>query len=75
MNYQYLMDSSASQLGVFGPTEILRSYDTYQFNNYSRYLRSYDTYQFNNYSRYNAAQFDGHHKAEVRTTLPLSSTP
>ena len=60
MTYQYLMDSSASQLGVFGPTEILRSYDTYQFNNYSRY---------------NAAQFDGHHKAEVRTTLPLSSTP
>ena len=60
MNYQYLMDSSANQLGVFGPTEILRSYDTCQFNNYSRY---------------NAAQFDGHHKAEVRATLPLSSTP
>ena len=54
------MDSSASQLGVFGPTEILRSYDTYQFNNYSRY---------------NAALFDGHHKAKVRATLPLSSTP
>ena len=60
MNYQYLMDSSASQLGVFGPTEILRSYDTYQFNNYSRY---------------NAAQFDGHHKAGVCAPLPLSSTP
>ena len=59
MNYQYLMDSSASQLGVFGPTEILRSYDTYPFNN----------------SRYDAALFDEHHKAEVRATLPLSSTP
>jgi len=58
MNYQYLMDSSANQLGVFGPTEILRSYDN----------------KFNNYSRYYAAQFDGHHKAEVCATLPLSST-
>ena len=54
------MDSCACQLGVFSPTEILRSYDTYQFNNYSRY---------------DAAQFDEHHKAEVRATLPLSSTP
>ena len=31
MNYQYLMDTNANELGVFGPTEILRSYDTYQF--------------------------------------------
>ena len=53
MNYQYLMDSSASQLGVFGPTEILRSYDTYQFNNYDRY---------------DAAMIDERHKAEVRAT-------
>ena len=53
------MDSCANQLGVFGPTEILRSYDTYPFNN----------------SRYDAALFDEHHKAEVRATLPLSSTP
>ncbi len=53
MNYQHLMDNSAQQLGVFGPTEILRSYDTYQFNNYSRY---------------DAATFDPEHKTEVRDT-------
>ena len=53
MNYQYLMDTNANELGVFGPTEILRSYDTYQFNNYSRY---------------DAAMFDERHKAEVRAT-------
>lgn len=51
MNYQHLMDNSAMQLGVFGPTEILRSYDTYQFNNYDRY---------------DADSFDPVHKAEVR---------
>ncbi len=51
MNYQYLMDNSAQQLGVFGPTEILRSYDTYQFNNYERY---------------DAATFDPKHKADIR---------
>ncbi len=53
MNYQHLMDNNAMQLGVFGPTEILRSYDTYQFNNYDRY---------------DAASFDPVHKAEVRDT-------
>ena len=31
------MDSAAQQLGVFGPTEILYSYDTYQFSNYDCY--------------------------------------
>ena len=29
--------SCKRQLGIFGPTTILRSYDTYQFNDYSRY--------------------------------------
>ena len=51
MNYPILMDTSAQQLGVFGPTEILCSYDTYQFSNYDRY---------------DAATFDEDHKAEVR---------
>lgn len=36
-NYHILMDASAHQLGMFGPTEILYSFDTYQFNDYSRY--------------------------------------
>ena len=36
MNYQYLMDTNANELGVFGPTEILRSYDTYQFKSATR---------------------------------------
>jgi hypothetical protein len=45
------MDTSAQQLGVFGPTEILCSYDTYQFSNYERY---------------DAATFSEAHKAEVR---------
>lgn len=53
MNYDQLMDNSAEQLGVFGPTEILKSYDTYQFNNYDRY---------------DAATFSEAHKAEVRDT-------
>lgn len=53
MNYHILMDCSASQLGVFGPTEILCSYDTYQFPNYDRF---------------DAATFDESHKAEVRDT-------
>ncbi len=51
MNYQHLMDNNAHQLGVFGPTEILRCYDTYQFSDYDRY---------------DAAAFDSKHKAEVR---------
>ena len=53
MNYPILMDTSAKQLAVFGPTEILCSYDTYQFSNYDRY----DT-----------ATFSEAHKAEVRDT-------
>ena len=53
MNYHILMDTSAQQLGVFGPTEILYSYDTYQFSNYDRY---------------DAATFSEAHKAEVRAT-------
>ena len=53
MNYHILMDASAQQLGVFGPTEILCSYDTYQFPNYDRY---------------DAATFSETHKAEVRNT-------
>lgn len=36
-NYHILMDANARQLGMFGPTEILYSFDTYQFNDYSRY--------------------------------------
>ena len=53
MNYPILMDTSAKQLAVFGPTEILCSYDTYQFSNYDRY---------------DAATFSEAHKAEVRDT-------
>ncbi len=53
LNYPILMDTSAKQLGMFGPTEILCSYDTYQFNNYDRY---------------DAASFNEPHKAEVRDT-------
>ena len=51
MNYHILMDTAANQLGTFGPTEILCSYDTYQFPNYDRY---------------DAATFSEAHKAEVR---------
>ena len=57
MNYHILMDTSAQQLGAFGPTEILYSYNTYQFPNYDRY---------------DAATFSEAHKAEVRDTqFPL----
>lgn len=35
--YDILMDVNAQQLGMFGSTEILYSFDTYQFNDYSRY--------------------------------------
>ena len=51
--YDILMDMSARQLGMFGPAAILRSYDTYQFNDYSRY---------------DAAQIDAAHKAAVHET-------
>jgi len=53
LKYDVLMDTNAYQLGVFGPTEILCSLDTYQFNNYDRY---------------DAAAFDPEHKAQVRDT-------
>ena len=36
-NYHILVDTNAHQLGMFGPTEVLYSFDTYQFNDYSRY--------------------------------------
>ncbi len=52
-NYHILMDTQAQQLGLFGPTEILHCYDTYQFTNYDRY---------------DAAAFDEAHKAQVRDT-------
>ena len=51
--YDILMDSNAQQLGMFGPTEILYSFDTLQFNDYSRY----DT-----------AQIDAAHKQMVHDT-------
>lgn len=35
--YNVLMNNSAYQLGLFGPTEILCSYNTYQFSDYNRY--------------------------------------
>ncbi len=53
MNYPILMETGAQQLGMFGPTEVLRSFDTYQFSNYDRY---------------DAANFNEAHKAEVRNT-------
>ncbi len=51
--YDITMDVNASQLAMFGPTELLLSYDTYQFNDYSRY---------------DADQIDERHKASVRET-------
>ena len=36
-NYHILMDTNAHQLGMFGPSEVLYSFDTYQFHDYSRY--------------------------------------
>ena len=47
------MDTTARQLGMFGPTEILYSFDTYQFNYYSRY---------------DAAMLPEEHKARMRET-------
>ncbi|MBR0254910.1 MAG: hypothetical protein IJQ69_03210 [Bacteroidales bacterium] len=47
-SYHITMDVNASQLGMFGPTEIMLSYDTYQFADYSRY---------------DASQIDAAHKA------------
>lgn len=37
IGYDVLLEQSARQLGMFGPTQILLSMDTYQFNDYSRY--------------------------------------
>ena len=51
--YDILMDVNARQLGMFGPTEILYSFDTYQFNDYNRY---------------ETAAIDEHRKASVRDT-------
>lgn len=48
--YDTLLDTSAKQLGMFGPTEILCCYDTWQFTDYSRY---------------DAARFDVAHKADL----------
>ena len=36
-DYDILMDTNAHQLGMFGPTEILCSFDTLQFSDYNRY--------------------------------------
>lgn len=41
--YDVLLGANASQLSMFGPTETLLSFNTYQFNDYSRY----DAAQFN----------------------------
>lgn len=51
--YDILMDVNANQLGMFGPTEILYSFDTYQFGDYSRY---------------DAAMLDEGRKAELKRT-------
>ena len=51
--YDILMDVNARQLGMFGPTEILYSFDTYQFNDYNRY---------------ETAAIDEQRKASVRDT-------
>ena len=48
--YDTLLDNNANQLGMFGPTEILCSYDTWQFSDYSRY---------------DATRFNVEHKARV----------
>jgi multimeric flavodoxin WrbA len=37
VKYDVLLEASARQLSMFGPTEILLSFDTWQFNDYSRY--------------------------------------
>ena len=51
--YDILMDVNARQLGMIGPTEILYSFDTYQFNDYNRY---------------ETAAIDEQRKASVRDT-------
>ncbi|MCI6436669.1 flavodoxin family protein [Fibrobacter sp.] len=51
--YDILMDAGAKNLGIFGPTEILYSIDTYQFHDYAKY---------------DAAQIDETHKTQIRET-------
>lgn len=54
--YDKLMDVSGGSLGMFGPVEILHSFDTLQFNDYDRY---------------DAAMLPAEHKAEMhRTQFP-----
>jgi len=53
MKYDILMDSTAKQLGMFGPVELLHSFDTLQFARYDRY---------------DAAGFNAEHKAQVHET-------
>ncbi|MBR1626325.1 MAG: flavodoxin family protein [Bacteroidales bacterium] len=52
-NFDILMDSNAKTLAMMCPTEILYSFDTYQFNDYSRY---------------DADNFDAEHKKHIHET-------
>lgn len=52
-DYDILMDTNAHQLGMFGPTKILCSFDTLQFSDYNRY---------------DADAIDAGHKKQVRDT-------
>lgn len=51
--YDVLMDVNGRSLGMFGPTELFYSFDTYQFNDYSRY---------------DAAQIPAEHKKQMHET-------
>lgn len=51
--YDILMDVNGRSLGMFGPTELFYSFDTYQFNDYSRY---------------DAAQIPSEHKKQMHET-------
>ena len=53
IDYDILLGRNSESMAMFGPTEILCSYDTYQFNDYSRY---------------DADSFDETHKTHVRDT-------
>lgn len=54
--YDVLMDVSGGSLGIFGPVELLYSFDTLQFGDYNRY---------------DAAMLPADHKAEMhRTQFP-----
>ena len=52
-SYDVLMDVNGRSLGMFGPTELFYSFDTYQFNDYSRY---------------DAAQIPAEHKKQMHET-------